>query len=119
MYAAYDPNIVTDKIMVAECPRVSGWIIRKSYKGLCCMPTEIGGSTTLRYSDQFYTNAETSKGLRVRAAGGGADGGTGAGASYTNASRTAAIALANYSAPLCYFEEDPIIPESQSIATNN
>ena len=119
MYADYDPNTVADKIMVAECPRVSGWIMRKSYKGLCCMPTAIGGSPTVRYSDQFYTSAETSKGLRVRAAGGYAGSGTSAGASCTYAARTAAVASADYSLPLCYFEEDPRIPLSQSIATNN
>lgn len=111
MYAAYDPNTVADKIMVAECPRVSGWITRKSYKGLCCMPTEIGGSPTLRYSDQFYTNAETSKGLRVRAAGGHASNGTAAGASYAYANSTAADANAYCSAPLCYFDEDPLIED--------
>lgn len=115
MYAAYDPNTVAGKIMVAECPRVSGWITRKSYKGLCCMPTEIGGSPTLRYSDQFYTNAETSKGLRVRAAGGRASDGTLAGASCTAALSTAANAYANYSAPLCYFAEDPVIQDTQQI----
>ena len=109
MYVAYDPNIVTDKIMVAECPRASGWIMRKSYKGLCCMPTAIGGSTNIRYSDYFYTNAETSKGLRVRAAGGSAYHGTGAGASCAHASNTATYANAFCSSPLCYFEEDPLI----------
>ena len=119
MYAAYDPNTVADKIMVAECPRVYGWITRKSYRGLCCMPTEVGGSTTLRYSDQFYTNAETSKGLRVRAAGGSAGHGTNAGASYAGAAEAATTELALCSASLCYFTEDPIIPDSQSIATNN
>lgn len=118
MYAAYDPNTVAGKIMVAECPRVSGWITRKSYKGLCCMPTEIGGSPTLRYSDHFYTNAETSKGLRVRVAGGCANDGTVAGASCANVSLAATGARAFYSAPLCYFTEDPIIPDSQSIANN-
>lgn len=119
MYAAYDPNTVSDKIMVAECPRVSGWIMRKSYKGLCCMPTAIGGSPTVRYSDQFYTSAETSKGIRVRAAGGSANRGTDAGASCTNAAYAATSVGAFCSAPLCYFEEDPKIPLSQSIATNN
>ena len=109
MYSAYDPNTVNDKIMVAECPRVSGWITRKSYKGICCMPTAIGGSPTLRYSDHFYTNSETSKGLRVRAAGGSAYHGAFAGASCTLAHYTATYAYANCSAPLCYFEEDPII----------
>ena len=110
MYAAYDQNTVEDKIMVAECPRASGWIMRKSYKGLCCMPTAIGGSTNIRYSDYFYTNAETSKGLRVRAAGGGgANDGAYAGASCAGANDPATSANASYSSPLCYFEEDPLI----------
>ena len=51
MYADYDPTTVADKIMVAECPRVSGYIKRKSYQGLCCMPTEVGGSATIRFAD--------------------------------------------------------------------
>lgn len=115
MYADYDPTVVTDKILVAECPRVSGYIKRKSYQGLCCMPTEVGGSATIRFADYFYTNVDTSKGLRVRAAGGYAYFGTGAGASCTHTNSTAAYAHADYSAPLCYFEEDPTIPESQKI----
>ena len=113
MYADYDPNTVADKIMVAECPRVSGYIKRKSYQGLCCMPTEVGGSATIRFADYFYTNVDTSNGLRVRAAGGNAIRGTLAGASCTDALLAATHASANCSAPLCYFEEDPIIPESE------
>ena len=119
MYADYDPNTVADKIMVAECPRVSGWIMRKSYKGLCCMPTEVGGSATIRFADYFFTNADTSKGLRVRAAGGRASHGTNAGASSASATSAASNVSAYGSAPLCYFDEDPKIPLSQSIATNN
>lgn len=121
MYADYDPNTVADKILVAECPRVSGYIKRKSYQGLCCMPTEVGGSETIRFADSFFTNADTSKGLRVRAAGGHANRGPYAGASYTYAQYAAASAYAYTlcSAPLCYFDEDPKIPLSQSIATNN
>lgn len=115
MYADYDPNTVADKIMVAECPRVSGYIKRKSYQGLCCMPTEVGGSATIRFADYFYTNVDTSKGLRVRAAGGDAYNSTNAGASCTSASAADTLATAAYSAPLCYFEEDPVIPETQSI----
>lgn len=107
MYAAYDPGKVTDKVKVAECPRTSGYILRKSYAGLCCMPTEVGGSATQRYSDYFYTNADTSKGLRVRAAGGSALGGSDAGASSSLASSAAAGAYARFSSPLCYFESDP------------
>ena len=111
MYAAYDPNTVADKIMVSECPRASGWIMRKSYKGLCCMSTAIGGSPTIRYSDYFYESSASSKGLRVRAAGGGANFGAFAGASCTLADNAAASALADCSAPLCYFEEDPLIED--------
>ena len=115
MYADYDPNTVADKIMVAECPQVGGYIKRKSYQGLCCMPTEVGGSATIRFADYFYTNAKTSKGLRVRAAGGCAGNGPNAGASYADAGSAATNASTICSAPLCYFEEDPIIPESEKI----
>lgn len=115
MYADYDPNTVADKILVAECPQKEGYIKRKSYQGLCCMPTEVGGTATTRFGDYFGTNAATSKGLRVRAAGGSAAAGANAGASCTNAHRAAASASASCSAPLCYFEEDPVIPETQKI----
>ena len=110
---------VADKILVAECPRVSGFIKRKSYRGLCCIPTEVGGSEAIRFGDNFYTNADVSKGLRVRAAGGSVNDNTGAGASCTYTTSTDTLGYSNYSAPLCYFTEDPIIPLSQSIANNN
>ena len=115
MYADYDPNTVADKILVAECPQKDGYIKRKSYQGLCCMPTEVGGTQTTRFGDYFGTNAATSKGLRVRAAGGHADLGAGAGASCTYVFGAASGAYSDYSAPLCYFEEDPVIPETQKI----
>ena len=112
MFAAFDPSTVSDKIKVAECPRTSGWIKRKSYNGLCCMPTEVGASPTTNHCDQFYTDAATSKGLRVRAAGGCASDGTFAGASYANTSNAATDASTGHSSPLCYFEEDPIIEQA-------
>ena len=115
MYSDYDPNIVSDKIMVAECPRVTGYITHKSYRGLCCMPTKIGGSATIRFADKFTTNVNISKGLRVCVAGGGASDSTNAGASFTDVSFTATNEYPSFSAPLCYFEEDPIIPESERI----
>ena len=115
MYADYDPNTVADKILVAECPQKEGYIKRKSYQGLCCMPTEVGGTPTTRFGDYFGTNAATSKGLRVRAAGGRANRGSIAGASCAYAHTAATFAFADYSAPLCYFEEDPVIPETQRI----
>lgn len=110
MYANYNPNTVEDKIMVAECPRVSGYITRKSYRGLCCMPTEIGGSSTIRYSDYFVTNAGTSRVLFVRNAGGSKFDSTNAGASFTGATDGNTFAHARYTSPLCYFTADPIIP---------
>ena len=76
------------------------------------MPTEVGGSASTYYPDYFYTNAKTSKGLRVRAAGGSAFNDTYAGAFYTHANLAATIAYANCSSPLCYFEEDPIIEQA-------
>lgn len=116
MYADYNPNSVDYKIMVAECPRVSGFITRKSYRGLCCMPTELGGSETIRFSDKFITSE--SKNFRVNAAGGDANDGGGAGASSAFVIGTGSYILSNISSPLCYFTEDPIIPDSQSIANN-
>lgn len=118
MYAAYDPNTVEDKIMVAECPRVNGYITRKSYRGLCCIPTELGGSQNIRYSDSFYTNAKTSNGLCVRSAGGSIGDSFTAGVSASSLLRTATYSYSSISAPLCYFTEDPKIPLSQSIANN-
>ena len=112
MFAAFDPSTVSDKIKVAECPRTSGWIKRKSYNGLCCMPTEVGASPTTNYCDQFYTDAATSSGLRVRAAGGSANDGAGAGASCTGSGDAATAACTFCSSPLCYFEEDPIIEQA-------
>ena len=81
------------------------------------MPTGLGGSSTVRYSDFFTTATGISK--RIRAAGGGANSGAAAGASCAYTLNTATNAAAYYSAPLCYFTEDPIIPLSQSIANNS
>ena len=112
MFAAFNPSTIGDKIKVAECPRSEGYIKRKSYNGLCCMPTEVGGSPTTCYCDYFYTNANTSKGLPVRAAGGSADYGTNAGASCTSAINAATSTRTHCSSPLCYFESDPIIEQA-------
>ena len=114
MYANYAPNTVADKIMVAEFPRESGYIKRKSYQGLCCMPTEVGGSATIRFADYFQTNVKNTLNLLcVRAAGGRTD--TDAGASCTLALFVSTYRDVGYTSPLCYFEEDPVIPETQKI----
>ena len=109
MYAPFDPTTVTGMLKACECPRTEGYIKRKSYNRLCCMPTEVGGSAATYYPDYFYTNAQSSHGLRVRAAGGRSSRGTSAGASFSGADATASGAGAYCSSPLCYFEEDPVV----------
>ena len=109
MYAQFNPSSVEGMLKACECPQQEGYIKRLSYNRLCLMPTEVGGSASTYYPDYFYTNAATSKGLRVRAAGGGAGNGTNAGAFLSSARSTAADANAGYSSPLCYFEADPVI----------
>ena len=109
MYAPFDPATIEDKTKVAEYPQTEGYIKRKSYNGLCCMPTEVGASASTNYADYFWTDEKTSKGLLVRSAGGSANDGADAGASAANASGAAAYADSYCSSPLCYFEADPIV----------
>ena len=109
LYAGYDPASVEGMLKVAECPQTEAYIKKKSYNGLCCMPTEVGGSASTYFADYFYTKGATESGLRVRGAGGNSNHSTTAGASYAIAYITATPAHAFYSSPLCYFAEDPTI----------
>ena len=109
MFADFNPSSVEGLLKVAECPQKEGYIKRKSYNGLCCMPTEVGGSASTYYSDYFYTNGSSQTGLRVRAVGGSALCGTYAGASSAIARNAASTAHAYCSSPLCFFAEDPQI----------
>ena len=109
LYDGYDPTTVEGMVKVAECPQTEAYIKKKSYNGLCCMPTEVGGSSSTYFADYFYTNAHKESGLRVRAAGGSSYYSTYAGASYTYANNMATITYAYFSSPLCYFAEDPTI----------
>ena len=93
MFADFNPSSVEGLLKVAECPQKEGYIKRKSYNGLCCMPTEVGGSASTYYSDYFYTNGSSQTGLRVRAVGGRAYYGASAGASCTHASFDCACVL--------------------------
>ena len=85
MYAAFDPNTTAGLIKVAEMPKDSGYIKRISTEGLCMVPTEVGGSASTYFADYLYRNPATTVGLRVRAAGGSALNGAGAGAFATAA----------------------------------
>lgn len=109
MFEPFDDTTVADKLRVAELPRESGYIKRLSMQGLCGVPTEVGATASTGYGDYFYTNVDTSQGLRVRLAGGSADIGASAGAAYSLTTFAASLAHAYISAPLCYFEEDPAI----------
>lgn len=109
MYADFTPDNVEGMLKACDGPLKSGNIKKKSYNGLCCMPTEVGASAFTYFCDYYYTNADSQTGFRVRAAGGGAYGGTVAGASCTSAHSTATTARASYSSPLCFFTEDPVI----------
>ena len=109
MYADFTPDTVEGKVKVCDCPMTQGYIKKKSYNGLCCMPTEVGGSASTYFCDYFYNNAASPTGFRVRAAGGSASHGAHAGASCTYANYTASTATANFSSPLCFFTEDPEI----------
>lgn len=109
MFEPFDDTTVADKLRVAELPRESGYIKRLSMQGLCGVPTEVGATASTGYGDYFYTNADTSQGLRVRLAGGHADYGALAGAAHSSTHYAASYASAGISAPLCYFEEDPAI----------
>lgn len=118
MYSECDHTTVEGKICTAEYARKSGFIMRKSYRCLCCAPTETGGSDVLRYADYLYTNVDYTKGSVVRAAGGCASLYNNVGISATIDYQGTTIAKTNSTAPLCYFTEDPVIPDSQSIANN-
>ena len=109
MYAQFNPSSIEGMLKACECPQQEGYIKRLSYNRLCLMPTEVGGSASTYYPDNFYTDAATNSGLRVRAAGGSADRSALAGAFCPDAYYAATFAPAFYSSPLCYFEADPVI----------
>ena len=116
MYATYKDNSIKDKLLVAECPNNSGWITKISYRGLCNMPIKLGGSSSSRYADNYYTNPND-KALHINFIGG--DAGdyykNQAGIFNIDSRSTSILAVKSNTAPLCYFEEDPIIPESEKI----
>ncbi|MCM1446426.1 MAG: hypothetical protein NC044_08485, partial [Prevotella sp.] len=80
MAATFDPNSTAGMLKVCSLPLTPGYIKRKSWEGLCGLPTELGASTATWYSDYYWSNADSQTGLRVRAAGGHAHYGTDAGA---------------------------------------
>ena len=109
LYADYNDASVAGLLKATECPRVTGYIMKISMNRLCALPTLIGGSSSTYYADQFYTNVDTSQGLRVRLSGGSANAGSLAGASCSLTYHASSTASPYLSSPLCYFREDPIM----------
>ena len=101
-------NTTVDKMSrVAVLAQSSGWIRTKSYKGLCCVPQSFGGTATTYYSD-MYTCITDNDGEYMRVAG-------------LNLFELGSIGISSsmiitgqevapfFTAPLCYFAEDPKI----------
>ena len=109
MYADFTPDTVEGKVKVCDCPLTQSYIKKKSYNGLCCMPTEVGGSASTYFCDYFYNNAASATGFRVRAAGGSAAMARMRVLLTRFAYYTASTAVSYYSSPLCFFTEDPEI----------
>ena len=73
------------------------------------MPTEIGATASTYFCDYFWENSASSKGLRVRLSGASAFNGTCAGAFATSTNDAASNSSAAVSAPLCFFDADPVM----------
>jgi hypothetical protein len=107
----YTPGSGTDTtvagmILASEQPRAEGHIKKQSMSKLCCMPTEVGGSSSTYFSDYFWTNvAAGSFGLRSRLCSGNANNGSNAGAFCANANNAVAVANTNVSLPLYFLNE--------------
>jgi hypothetical protein len=89
-----------------------GHIKSASMHRLCAMPTAVGATSETGYCDLFWTftdAAHASYGFRCRLAGGGLACGASAGAFASNTNNAVAVADRSISAPLCFFEEDPIV----------
>ncbi|MDR1274603.1 MAG: hypothetical protein LBK12_08635 [Odoribacteraceae bacterium] len=111
LYAGIDWTALAGMSLVGELPRASGYIKKLSMHKLCCLPTEVGGSSATCFCDYYYTNWETSRGFRVRLSGGSSHTGTNAGAFVTDAYYAGTSTAAYVSSSLCFFDEDPLMGE--------
>ena len=109
LYAGCTHNTIDGLLKAAEMPRLAGYIKRKSYNLLCAMPTEVGGTASTYFCDNFWENSASSKGLRSRLAGASADSGANAGTFCVNADDAFSHTDATVSSPLCFFREDPVM----------
>jgi hypothetical protein len=109
LYNNYTDTSINGLIKVAEIPRAGGWIKQKSYYLLNGYPTTTGATNSTWYCDYFWENSATSKGLRVRLCGANAVYTTNAGAFASHSNIAASITGTYFSAPLCFFDEDPVM----------
>jgi hypothetical protein len=109
LYAGCNVDSVAGLIKGTECSRTEGYTKKYSMSKLCGVATLVGGSPSTYFCDYFYTNAQSSQGLRSRLVGGSAYYGTFAGAFYSNVNDSWSSTNATVSSPLCYFEADPIM----------
>ncbi len=105
----FSPGSVAGMLKVAECPQSEGYARQTSTAGLCMMTTEVGGSPSTFYPDQFLSNGASQTGLRVRLAGGSSNSNEKAGVFFSNACREDTFSSEYCSSPLCFFVEDPVM----------
>jgi hypothetical protein len=110
LYNNYNNGNVDGMKAAGEMARTESYIKKLTMHKLSCLPTEVGGSTSTYYGDMSYCNHTSSQGLRCRLAGGYANYGAGAGAFASATSAAVSFASTIVSSPLCYFEEDPLMP---------
>jgi hypothetical protein len=106
----YTPGSGTDTtvegmLLASEQPRAEGYIKKQSMNKLCCMPTEVGGSSSTFFADYFWHYPATYYGLRSRLCGGSADLGSSAGAFCATATAAVAVADTHVSLPLYFLIE--------------
>jgi hypothetical protein len=94
---------IAGMLLASEQPRAEGYIKKQSMSKLCCMPTEVGGSSGTYFCDYFWHYPPNYNGLRSRLCGACADYGTAAGAFCTSANNAVAVAWSYYSLPLYFF----------------
>lgn len=111
MYVDFNPeNIGEGMLNVGVSPRSSGGFIKKkSYNGLCCMPTEIGGTYNTYYCDVLLGLNDAKEVFCVRASGGAVSNGLNAGVSATDTTLSASSNDSITTSPLCFFKEDPLL----------
>lgn len=110
MWAEFDDTTVDGLLKAVELSRTEGYTQEYSRHLLCGLPKKASGSNATYFCDYIWTNI-LATGNRIRLTNGSALNGEGAGIHASNIYNTTTTSNSNTTAPLCYFEEDPIINE--------